>query len=98
VQVFLTHLAADRLVAASTPKPGVGGVVVHVSKGAGAGNWSLWEGFDRDAARQRVPVGVEPGEVQRLLTACRRNSGCSAVCFTGTGDAVDEGCGCGFTP
>jgi hypothetical protein len=58
VQAFLTHLAADRLVAASTQNQALGALLFMYQKVLGR-ELDFMAGFDRAQRRKRVPVVVD---------------------------------------
>ena len=90
VQVFLTHLAADRLVAASTQNQALGALLFMYQKVLGR-ELEFMEGFDRAQRRQRVPVVLSREEVQRLLTAVPEKYRLFCQLLYGTGMRLMEG-------
>ena len=90
VQAFLTHLAADRLVAASTQNQALGALLFMYQKVLGR-DLEFMEGFERAQRRQRVPVVLSREEVQRLLTAVPEKYRLFCQLLYGTGMRLMEG-------
>ena len=90
VKVFLTHLAADRLVAASTQNQALGALLFLYQKVLGR-ELGFLDGFDRAPRRQRVPVVLSRVEVQRLLTAVPEKYRLFCQLLYGTGMRLMEG-------
>ena len=90
VKVFLTHLAADRLVAASTQNQALGALLFMYQKVLGR-ELEFMEGFDRAQRRRRVPVVLSREEVQRLLTAVPDKYRLFCQLLYGTGMRLMEG-------
>jgi integron integrase len=90
VEAFLTHLAADRLVAASTQNQALGALLFMYQKVLGR-ELEFMEGFDRAQRRQRVPVVLSREEVQRLLTAVPDKYRLFCQLLYGTGMRLMEG-------
>ena len=66
VQAFLTHLAAERKVSASTQNQALGALLFMYQKVLGR-ELTFMEGFERAQRRPKVPVVLSKEEVQRLL-------------------------------
>ena len=90
VQAFLTHLAADRLVAASTQNQALGALLFMYQKVLGR-DLEFMAGFERAQRRQRVPVVLSREEVQRLLTAVPEKYRLFCQLLYGTGMRLMEG-------
>jgi integron integrase len=90
VKVFLTHLAADRLVAASTQNQALGALLFMYQKVLGR-ELDFLDGFDRAQRRVRVPVVLSRDEVQRLLTAVPDKYRLFCQLLYGTGMRLMEG-------
>ncbi len=90
VQAFLTHLAADRLVAASTQNQALGALLFMYQKVLGR-DLEFMEGFERAQRRQRVPVVLSREEVRRLLTAMPEKYRLFGQLLYGTGMRLMEG-------
>jgi integron integrase len=90
VQAFLTHLAADRLVAASTQNQALGALLFMYQKVLGR-ELDFMEGFDRAQRRERVPVVLSREEVGRLLTAMPEKYRLFCQLLYGTGMRLMEG-------
>ena len=90
VQASLTHLAADRLVAASTQNQALGALLFMYQKVLGR-ELEFMEGFDRAQRRRRVPVVLSREEVQRLLTAVPDKYRLFCQLLYGTGMRLMEG-------
>jgi integron integrase len=90
VKVFLTHLAADRLVAASTQNQALGALLFMYQKVLGR-ELDFLDGFDRAPRRVRVPVVLSRDEVQRLLTAVPDKYRLFCQLLYGTGMRLMEG-------
>jgi integron integrase len=90
VKAFLTHLAADRLVAASTQNQALGALLFMYQKVLGR-ELDFLEGFDRAQRRPRVPVVLSRDEVQRLLTAVPDKYRLFCQLLYGTGMRLMEG-------
>jgi integron integrase len=90
VQAFLTHLAADRLVAASTQNQALGALLFMYQKVLGR-DLEFMEGFERAPRRQRVPVVLSREEAQRLLTAVPEKYRLFCQLLYGTGMRLMEG-------
>jgi integron integrase len=90
VQAFLTHLAADRQVAASTQNQALGALLFMYQKVLGR-DLEFMEGFERAQRRQRVPVVLSREEVRRLLTAMPEKYRLFCQLLYGTGMRLMEG-------
>ncbi len=90
VEAFLTHLAADRLVAASTQNQALGALLFMYQKVLGR-ELEFMEGFDRAQRRQRVPVVLSREEARRLLTAVPEKYRLFCQLLYGTGMRLMEG-------
>ena len=90
VEAFLTHLAADRLVAASTQNQALGALLFMYQKVLGR-ELTFMAGFDRAQRRQKVPVVLSREEVRRLLTAVPEKYRLFCQLLYGTGLRLMEG-------
>jgi integrase len=90
IEAFLTDLAADRLVAASTQNQALGALLFMYQKVLGR-ELEFMEGFERAPRRQRVPVVLSREEVQRLLTAMPEKYRLFGQLLYGTGMRLMEG-------
>jgi integron integrase len=90
VKAFLTHLAADRLVAASTQNQALGALLFLYQKVLGR-ELGFLEGFARAQRRQKMPVLLSREEVQRLLTAVPDKYRLFCQLLYGTGMRLMEG-------
>jgi integron integrase len=90
VKAFLTHLAADRLVAASTQNQALGALLFLYQKVLGR-ELGFLEGFARAQRRQKMPVVLSREEVQRLLTAVPDKYRLFCQLLYGTGMRLMEG-------
>ncbi len=90
VEAFLTHLAADRQVAASTQNQALGALLFMYQKVLGR-ELEFMAGFDRAQRRQRVPVVLSREEVRRLLTAVPEKYRLFCQLLYGTGMRLMEG-------
>ena len=90
VKAFLTHLAADRLVAASTQNQALGALLFMYQKVLGR-ELTFMEGFDRAQRREKMPVVLSREEVQRLLTAVPDKYRLFCKLLYGTGMRLMEG-------
>jgi len=90
VEAFLTHLAAERNVSASTQNQALGALLFMYQKVVGR-NLEFMEGFDRAQRRQRVPVVLSREETQRLLAAVPDKYRLFCRLLYGTGMRLMEG-------
>jgi integron integrase len=90
VKAFLTYLAADRLVAASTQNQALGALLFMYQKVLGR-ELGFLEDFDRAQRRHRMPVVLSREEVQRLLTAVPAKYRLFCQLLYGTGMRLMEG-------
>jgi site-specific recombinase XerD len=90
VQAFLTHLAAERNVSASTQNQALGALLFMYQKVLGR-ELTFMEGFDRAQRRPKVPVVLNKEEVQRLLSAVPEKYRLFCQLLYGTGMRLMEG-------
>jgi len=90
VQAFLTHLAAERNVSASTQNQALGALLFMYQKVLGR-ELTFMEGFDRAQRRPKVPVVLSKEEVQRLLSAVPEKYRLFCQLLYGTGMRLMEG-------
>ena len=90
VKAFLTHLAAERQVSASTQNQALGALLFLYQKVLGR-ELGLLAGFDRAQRRQKVPVVLSREEVQRLLLAVPEKYRLFCQLLYGTGLRLMEG-------
>ena len=90
VTAFLTHLAAERKVSASTQNQAFGALLFLYQKVLGR-KLPLLEGVERAQRRQRVPVVLSREEVQRLLVAVPEKYRLFCQLLYGTGMRLMEG-------
>jgi integrase len=90
VQAFLTHLAAERNVSASTQNQALGALLFMYQKVLGR-ELTFMEGFDRAQRRPKVPVVLSKEEVQRLLAAVPEKYRLFCQLLYGTGMRLMEG-------
>ena len=90
VQAFLTHLAAERNVSASTQNQALGALLFMYQKVLGR-ELTFMEGFDRAQRRPKVPVVLSKKEVQRLLSAVPEKYRLFCQLLYGTGMRLMEG-------
>jgi integron integrase len=90
VEAFLTHLAAERNVSASTQNQALGALLFMYQQVLGR-DLEFMAGFDRAQRRQRVPVVLSREEVQRLLAAVPEKYRLFCRLLYGTGMRLMEG-------
>src|SRR5208283_250236 len=90
VEAFLTHLASELNVSASTQNQALGALLFMYQKVLGR-ELEFMAGFDRAQRRQRVPVVLSRGEVRRLLTAVPEKYRLFCQLLYGTGMRLMEG-------
>jgi integron integrase len=90
VEAFLTHLAAERNVSASTQNQALGALLFMYQRVLRR-DLTFMEGFDRAQRRERVPVVLSRGEVQRLLAAVPEKYRLFCRLLYGTGMRLMEG-------
>jgi integron integrase len=90
VEAFLTHLAAERNVCASTQNQALGALLFMYQQVLGR-DLEFMAGFDRAQRRQRVPVVLSREEVQRLLAAVPEKYRLFCRLLYGTGMRLMEG-------
>ena len=90
VEAFLTHLAAERNVSASTQNQALGALLFMYQQVLGR-ELDFMAGFDRAQRRQRVPVVLSREEVQRLLAAVPEKYRLFCQLLYGTGMRLMEG-------
>jgi site-specific recombinase XerD len=90
VEAFLTHLAAEHNVSASTQNQALGALLFMYQKVVGR-EMEFMGGFDRALRRQRVPVVLSREETQRLLSAVPEKYRLFCQLLYGTGMRLMEG-------
>src|SRR5665213_1274777 len=90
VQEFLTYLAAERNVAASTQNQALGALLFMYQKVLGR-ELTFMAGFERAQRRQKVPVVLSREEVQQLLAAVPERYRLFWRLLYGTGIRLMEG-------
>jgi integron integrase len=90
VEAFLTHLAAERNVSASTQNQALGALLFMYQKVVGR-NLEFMAGFERAQRRQRVPVVLSKAEVARVLAAVPEKYRLFCRLLYGTGMRLMEG-------
>ena len=84
VRKFLTHLAVERNVSASTQAQALNGLVFLYEQVLGRGAGELG-GFERAARAKKVPVVLAPQEVRALLERLDATALCMAQILYGAG-------------
>ena len=90
VEAFLTHLAAERNVSASTQNQALGALLFMYQKVLGR-ELEFLAGFDRAQRREKIPVVLSRDEVQRLLLAVPEKYRLFFQLLYGTGLRLMEG-------
>ncbi len=84
VRAFLTHLAKERNVSASTQNQALNALLFMYRKVLDRG-MEFVEGFERARRQPEVPVVLTKEEMGGCWRRCRRDTGCSASCFMARG-------------
>ena len=90
VEAFLTHLAVERNVSASTQNQALGALLFMYQRVLGR-DLEFMAGYDRAQRRQRVPVVLSKAEVARLLAAVPEKYRLFCRLLYGTGMRLMEG-------